>query len=107
LVENTNLTLNTRNQTYSLIDGNNNRYKLKILSKQQIYLSFPGQRGNMYFPNTNQEKYEKYYNTQTFIIASIVKFPVVKFKLIKGNSLLKNFPTGKIKPSEHNIIFPY
>ena len=105
LNENTNLIYISGNKQYDFIHENNSRYQLKTFTKNGMSFRPSNQIGSGRF--SNQKDFENYCNTQTFVIASVVKFPVVKFKLVSGKYLLKTFPNGKIKPKEHDIIFPF
>jgi hypothetical protein len=95
---NTNLVIPPKEKSGLFIDESNNFYRLKCLTKHGLNFRPSSQLGIGRV--LNQIEFEEYCNTQTFIIANVINFPVVEFKLIKGKDLLKSFPTGKLGPKE-------
>jgi len=105
LDQNTNLIYIPGNNKYDFIDDNNNRYQLKTFTKNGMSFRPSSQIGSG--RKKNQKEFEDYCNTQTFIIASVIKFPIVKFKIVSGKHLITSFPNGKVKFEEHNVIFSF
>jgi len=104
LDKNTNLIHVSGNKEYDFIDAYKNRYQLKTFTKYGLKFRPSRQLGSGRF--RNQKEFENYCNTQTFIIASVIRFPVVKFKLLTGKFLIDRFPIGEITSKNHNFLFP-
>lgn len=104
LNQNTNLTLIPGNEKYDFFDEYENPYQLKTFTKNGLKFRPSSQLGIGRVHD--QKKFEEYCYSQRFLIASVVKFPVVEFRVFKGEYLLNSFPSGSISFKKHNILFP-
>jgi hypothetical protein len=86
LNQNTNLKSLIGNKTSDFYDENGLFYQLKVFTKYGLGFRPSSQIGSQ--RSYNQKKFEAYCESQTFILASVVHFPTVKFKLVLGTSLL-------------------
>jgi len=103
LDENTNLTYISKNKSYDFIDEKHCSYQLKTFTENGLNFRPSNQVGSG--RKFNRKEFEDYCNTQTFIIASIVKFPTVQFKLFSGAYLLEKFSSGKVGFTKHDDLF--
>lgn len=104
LDQNTNLIYIRGDKGHDFVDDNNKRYQLKTFTKNGMNFRPSAQIGGG--RSQNSKKFEIYCKTQVFIIADVTKFPVVNFKIIKGEDLLKLFPGGKVTFKKLNVLFP-
>jgi hypothetical protein len=87
------------------VDEYGNLFQLKCLTAHSLDFRPPSWRHKgslvddpLYLAN--------YCYAQTFIIADIRDFPKVKFMLVSGKELHKNFPTGRVSPAGFYKAFP-
>jgi len=53
----------------------------------------------------NKEVFETKTNKMIFAIVSNIDFPNIKVRFVKGEKLLRKYPTGKIPFNQHDIFF--
>ena len=104
LNQNTNLIQIPGNKKHDFVDEHGQYYQLKTFTKNGLKFRPSSQLG--IGRTKNQKEFEEYCYSQMFIIASVVTFPIVKFKIFKGEYLLKTFKSGHITLKKYNVIFP-
>lgn len=105
LNENTNLILIPGNKKACFIDENNKFYQLKTFTESGTTFRPSIQQGGGRY--ANQQRFKDYCRTRSFILASVVKFPIVKFKIFSGEFLLETYPSGNITFDQQNTIFDF
>ena len=104
LEQNTNLQLLSGNRTNDFVNSEGSFYQLKTFTKYGLNFRPSFQKGSQRI--FNQESFELYCKSQLFIIASIVDFPIVRFRVFKGATLLKRYKLGRVPVKMHNSLFP-
>jgi hypothetical protein len=104
LDQNTNLTLIKGNKKSDFFDENKIHYQLKTFTRNGMNFRPSSQIGTG--RSKDQESFEEYCRSQSFIVGNITKFPVVEFRVFTGVYLLDTFKFGVVPFNQSNILFP-